>query len=53
MKTYAGVISTDKVGSDVHFSFEVEEDASSAEVEAAAREAAFSHIEMSYEEEPQ
>ena len=48
MKKVKGFIETDKVGSRCGFEFEVEDDATGAEIEEYAREAAFELIEWSY-----
>ena len=50
IKTFKGSISTNKVGSDCSFEFEVEDSASQEEIEEAAREAAFENVEWYFEE---
>jgi hypothetical protein len=45
MKTLNGVIKTNKQGSDCHFQFEVEDDATEEDIEEALRERAFEFIE--------
>jgi hypothetical protein len=49
MKSFTGCVSTNKVGSECEFEFEVEDDATEEEIEAAAREAMFDHIEWNFE----
>lgn len=51
MRKFKGRISTDKVGSDCEFEFEVDDDATEAEIEETAREAAFNFIDWSYTEQ--
>lgn len=48
MKTIKGYISTNKVGSESKFEFEVEDNATPEEIEELAREAAFERIDWSY-----
>jgi len=50
VKLYVGRISTDIVGSDVSFEFEIEDNATEDEIHEAAKESAYEHIEFSYEE---
>lgn len=49
MRQFTGVIRTDKIGSDCEFEFEVEDDATEAQIDAEAREAASALIECHYE----
>lgn len=51
MRQFTGVIRTDKIGSECEFEFEAEDDATEAQVDAEAREAAFNFIEWHYKEE--
>lgn len=48
MKTYVGSVNTGLQGSDKEFEFEVDDNASEDEIEAAAREAMFECIEWGY-----
>jgi len=48
MKKIKGYIRTDKVGSTCEFEFELEDDATSEQIDEYAREAAFDRIEWSY-----
>ncbi len=50
MRTFKGFIKTDMVGSECEFKFEVEDDATDAEIEHEAKEAAFDCVEWSYQE---
>jgi hypothetical protein len=50
MRQFTGVIRTDKIGSECEFEFEVEDDATTEQIDAEAREAAFNFIEWSYAE---
>ena len=52
MRQFKGYVSTNKVGSECEFEFEVEDDATEGAIEEAAREAMFDRIEWNYEEEP-
>lgn len=49
MKRFVGSVSTDKVGSDCGFEFEVEDDATQEEIEAAGLEAMHERIEWFYQ----
>lgn len=49
-RKFTGRIGTDKLGSDCEFEFEVDDDATEKEIEAAAREAALEYVEWNYEE---
>ena len=51
MKKFTGVIRTNKVGSDCHFEFEAEDDATEEEIDEIAREFAFESIDWHYEQE--
>jgi len=51
MKKFTGVICTNKVGSDCHFEFEVEDDATEEEIDEMAKEVAFESIDWYYEQE--
>jgi hypothetical protein len=48
MKKIQGSISTNKVGSESEFEFEMDDDATPEEIEEAAREAAFDLIDWYY-----
>ncbi|AUZ62058.1 hypothetical protein PRJ_5500 (plasmid) [Pseudomonas sp. XWY-1] len=50
MRTFKGSIKTDVQGSDVEFEFEVEDNATQAEIESEAKQAAFEHVDWIYEE---
>lgn len=50
MRKFIGYITTNFVGCKADFEFEVNDDATEAEIEEAAHEAAFEHVEWSYEE---
>lgn len=50
MRKFKGCISTDKVGSDCEFEFEMDDDATDDEIEAECREMALDHVEWWYEE---
>lgn len=50
MRTFKGFIKTDVQGSDVEFEFEVEDNATQAEIESEAKQAAFEHVDWNYEE---
>lgn len=50
MRIFKGKISTDKIGSACEFEFEVPDDATESQVQEAAREAAFEHVEWSFKE---
>lgn len=50
MRVFKGKISTDKIGSTCEFEFEVEDTATDDEIEQAARDAAFEHIEWNFNE---
>jgi|GEM_PF-841257 len=50
MRVFKGKISTDKIGSTCEFEFEVEDAATEEEIEQAAREAAFEHVEWNFKE---
>lgn len=51
MRKFVGTISTNKVGSECKFEFEMDDDATDEEIEEAAREAAFNYIEWDYQED--
>jgi len=51
MRIFKGKISTDKIGSECDFEFEVEDDATECQIEQEAREAAFECVAWSYQEE--
>lgn len=50
MRFFKGQISTDKVGSECEFEFEVEDGATDEEIELEAKDAAFNYIYWNYEE---
>jgi len=50
MRTFKGFIKTDMVGSLCEFEFEVEDNATDAEIENEAKEAAFDCVEWNYKE---
>lgn len=50
MKKYKGVIRTNRVGSDCHFEFEVDDDTSQEEIDEIATEMAFEKIDFYYEQ---
>lgn len=50
MRRFRGYIKTNRIGSRSEFDFEVDEDATSAQIEEIARETAFDQIEWNYEE---
>lgn len=50
MRVFKGNISTDKIGSACEFEFEVEDTATEEEIEQAARDAAFEHVEWNFKE---
>lgn len=50
MRYFKGGVSTNLVGSDCSFEFEVEDDATEEEIEEIAREAAFDYIDWWYDE---
>ena len=51
MKQYVGNISTNKVGSDCEFEFEMPEDATEEEIEQEAFAAAMERVDWHYKEE--
>lgn len=48
MKRVTGSIATNLVGSRCHFEFEIEDDATPAEIEEMARDAAFDLVDWGY-----
>jgi hypothetical protein len=50
MRKFTGSIKTDAQGSDCEFEFEVEDDATEAQIAEEAREAAFNRIEWHFKE---
>lgn len=50
MRKFKGSISTNAVGSECEFDFEVEDDATEEEIEEEARETAFNWVNWEYEE---
>lgn len=51
MRKFTGVIKTDIEDSACEFEFEVEDNATDEEIEAAGKEVAFGHIDWYYNEE--
>lgn len=51
MRFYTGTIQTDVQGSAVEFEFEVADDATDEQIEEEAKQAAFDHIQWSYQEQ--
>lgn len=51
MRKFIGEISTNKIGSECHFEFEVPDDATDEEIEEEARQAAFEKVEWHYNEQ--
>lgn len=49
-RKFKGTVATDKIGSECDFEFEVDDDATEADIEHEAREAAFDLIQWNYEE---
>lgn len=50
MKRFEGIITTDVIGSECEFEFEVDDDATEDEIEREAKNAAFNYIEWWYKE---
>ena len=50
MKKYKGRVSTNRVGSEVTFEFEIEDNATEKQIEEIALECMWDCIEMTYEE---
>lgn len=50
-RKFTGSVSTNKVGSEDQFEFEVDDDATEEQIEEAGREAMFERIEWFYEED--
>lgn len=50
MRKFKGIISTNIVGSECEFEFEVEDDATEEDIEMEARDAAFNWISWEYDE---
>lgn len=51
MRKFKGQVSTGIVGSSMEFTFEIDDDATDAEIEDAARDAMFECIDWNYEEQ--
>ena len=51
MRKFKGLIRTNKVGSDCHFEFEVDDVATDEEIDDIAKECAFEFIDWYYKEE--
>lgn len=50
MKKYHGYVGTRKIGSDCHFEFEVEDNATEKEIQEIAIECMWDELEFNYEE---
>lgn len=50
MRQFKGTIKTDVQGSEVEFDFEVEDDATQAQIEEEAKQAAFEYVQWQFEE---
>lgn len=50
MRTFKGTIKTDVEGSEVDFVFEVEDNATDAQIEEEAKQAAFEFVQWHYDE---
>ncbi|MDF2513720.1 MAG: hypothetical protein K0S04_3586 [Herbinix sp.] len=51
MRKFVGSISTNVVGSECEFEFEVEDNATEEEIEEAGKQAAFEYVDWGYNEE--
>lgn len=50
MRTFKGIIKTDVQGSEMEFEFEVDDNATQAQIDEEARQAAFEFVQWHYDE---